>query len=88
LLLTSRPPLSYHGHYGRAFGQNQEAQLNELAARTGRATDDLVREAVDQFLSHDEWFKEQVQIGVDQLARGEFLEEEEMDARVDRMLRS
>ena len=39
------------------------------------------------FLS-DDWFKEQVQIGVDQIARGEFVEEEEMDARVERMLQS
>ena len=70
------------------LSQNQEAQLTDLAARTGRATDELVRDAVAQLLSHDEWFKEQVQIGVDQIARGEFLEEREMDARVDRMLRS
>ena len=37
-------------------------------------------------LSYEEWFQQQVQIGVDQIARGEFLEEEEMDARVERML--
>jgi len=29
-----------------------------------------------------------VQIGIDQIARGEFIEEEEMDARVRRMLDS
>jgi hypothetical protein len=28
-----------------------------------------------------------VQLGIDQIARGEFLEEEEMDARVARMMR-
>jgi predicted transcriptional regulator len=68
--------------------QNQEAQLNELAAQTGRGTDDLVQEAVARLLAHDEWFKEQVQVGIDQIKRGEFLEEEEMDARVERMLQS
>jgi predicted transcriptional regulator len=68
------------------LGQNQEAQLNELADRTGRGTNDLGQEAVAQFLAHDEWFKQQVQIGVDQVARGEFLEEEEMNVRVERML--
>ena len=68
--------------------QDQEAQLNALAAATGRATDDLVREAVAKLLAYDEWFKDQVQIGMDQIARGEFIEEEEMDARVERILRS
>ena len=68
--------------------QNQEAQLNDLAAQTGRGTDDLVQEAVARMLAHNDWFKAQVQIGIDQIARGEFIEEEEMDARVERMLRS
>ncbi len=65
---------------------NQEAQLIDLAARTGRGTDELVQEAVARLLSHDEWFKQQVQIGIDQFNRGEFIEEEEMDARVERLL--
>lgn len=56
----------------------QEAQLTELAVKTGRGTDALVQEAVARLLSHTEWFKQQVQIGVDQMARGEFIEEEEM----------
>jgi predicted transcriptional regulator len=68
--------------------QNQEAQLNDLAAQTGRRTDDLVQEAVARMLAHNDWFKAQVQIGIDRIARGEFIEEEEMDARVERMLRS
>ena len=68
--------------------QNQETQLNELAARTGRGTDELVREAVAQLLVRNERFKQQVQLGIDQIKRGEFIEEEEMDARLEQMLRS
>jgi predicted transcriptional regulator len=67
--------------------QIQEAQLNELAAKTGRGTDELVQEAVARLLAGSEWFRQQVQIGIDQIERGEFIEEEEMDARVERMLR-
>ena len=67
---------------------NQETRLNELAAKTGRGTDDLVQEAVAKLLAHNQWFKEQVQIGLDQISRGEFIEEEEMDSRVERMLQS
>jgi predicted transcriptional regulator len=48
----------------------------------------LVREAVAQLLAYNDWFKAQVQIGIDQIAQGEFIEEEDMDARVERMLRS
>ena len=47
----------------------------------------LVQEAVAQMLAYNEWFQAQVQIGIEQIARGEFIEEEEMDARVERMLR-
>ena len=68
--------------------RSQESQLNELALKTGRGTDDLVQEAVARLLAHNEWFKQQVQVGIDQIARGEFIEEDEMDARVERMLQS
>ena len=68
--------------------QQQENQLNDLAAQTGRGTDELVQEAVARLLTHNEWFKQQVRIGIDQITRGEFIEEKEMDARVERMLDS
>ena len=70
------------------FPQNQEVQLNDLSAKTGRGTDDLVQEAVAQLLAQNEWFKQQVQASVDQIARGEGIDEEEMDARLERMLQS
>jgi predicted transcriptional regulator len=59
--------------------QNQESQLKELAVRTGRPAGDLVPEAVARLLAHNERFKQEVQVGIDQIARGEFIEEEEMD---------
>ena len=68
--------------------QYQEVQLNELSAKTGRGTDDLVQEAVGQLLAQNEWFKQQVQIGIDQISRGEGIEEAEMDARIERMLQT
>jgi predicted transcriptional regulator len=45
-------------------------------------------EAVDRLLAQENWFDAQVQLGIDQIASGEFLEEEEMDARVARMMRA
>ena len=49
-------------------------------------TDDLIQEAVARMLVYNAWFKEQVQIGIAQIARGAFIEEDEMDARVKRIL--
>jgi predicted transcriptional regulator len=66
--------------------ETQQSKLNELAAKTGRAPDELIREAVDRLVDYDRWFADQVQVGLDQIGRGEFIEEDEMDARVDRML--
>jgi predicted transcriptional regulator len=68
--------------------RQQQLQLNDLAAQTGRGMDELVQEAVARLLADNEWFKQQVQVGIDQIARGEFIEEVEMDARLERMLRS
>jgi len=71
--------------------QLPERQANELAslsARTGRSPDELVVDAVDRLLAQESWFDAQVQLGIDQIARGEFLEEEEMDVRVARMMRA
>ncbi|MGA2351307.1 MAG: hypothetical protein ABSF70_12810 [Terracidiphilus sp.] len=63
-------------------------ELASLATRTGRRADELVAEAVDRLLAQENWFDEQVQLGIDQIARGEFLEEEEMEPRVARRMRA
>jgi predicted transcriptional regulator len=51
----------------------QETELNELARESVADRQRLVLK--------------QVQVGIDQIARGEFIEEEEMDILVERMLR-
>lgn len=65
-----------------------QTRLNRLAAERGSDAELLAREAIERFVYYDDWFKAQVQTGIDQIARGEFLEEAEMDARVERMLKS
>ena len=49
------------------FTPDQETQLNEMAAKTGRGTDELVREAVDRLFAYNQWFRDQVQVGLDQI---------------------
>jgi predicted transcriptional regulator len=68
--------------------ERQAAGLASLSSRTGRSASELAAEAVDRLLAQENWFDAQVQLGIDQIARGEFLEEEEMDARVARMMRA
>jgi len=68
--------------------ERQASGLASLSTRTGRSASDLAAEAVDRLLAEENWFDSQVQLGIDQIARGEFLEEEEMDARVARMMRA
>jgi predicted transcriptional regulator len=68
--------------------ERQAAGLASLSTRTGRSASELAAEAVDRLLAQENWFDAQVQLGIDQIARGEFLEEEEMDARVARMMRA
>ena len=65
--------------------ERQSAELAGMAARTGRSEQELLAEAVDRMVADQRWFDAQVQVGIDQIARGEFLEEDEMDARVARM---
>lgn len=66
----------------------QAAELTSLSMRTGRSASELAVEAVDRLLAEENWFDAQVQLGIDQIARGEFLEEEEMDVRMARIMRA
>jgi len=70
------------------FTPDQEAQLAQIAIAQGTAPERLVRDAALQLLHEDARFRAAVQEGIAQADRGEFIEEEEMDARFERMLRS
>jgi hypothetical protein len=67
----------------------EEARFAKIASAAGKrpeqwAHDILARVAV----AEDEAFCAAVQLGIDQAERGEFIEDADMDARVNRMLRS
>lgn len=69
------------------FTPEQEASLAELAEKSGAAPERLVKDAVLRLLEEAE-FRAAVQEGISQAERGEFIEQEEMDARFEQMLRS
>jgi predicted transcriptional regulator len=70
------------------FTPEQEARLTQIAASSGTAAEELVKDAALRLLEDDAHFRAAVQEGIAQADRGEFIEEEEMNARFEKMLRS
>ena len=67
------------------FTPEQEAQLAQIATNAGTDAERLVKDAALRLLQEDARFRAAVRKGIVQADRGEFIEEEEMDARVRRM---
>ncbi len=65
---------------------DQLEQLNELASSTGRRADELVQEAIDNLIAYNKWFRKEVEIGLAQVRQGELVEDEEVRARIDRII--
>ncbi len=70
------------------FTPEQEAQLSQIASYAGTDTERLVKDAALRLLEQDARFRAAVREGIAQADRGEFIEEEEMEARIERMLNS
>lgn len=70
------------------FTAEQEAELAQVATKSGTDPESLVKKATLRLLKEEARFRAAVQEGIAQADRGEFIEEEEMDARFERMLRS
>ena len=70
------------------FTPEQETQLAQIATKEGVDAERLVKSAALRLLEEDERFRAAVREGIAQADRGEFIEEDEMDARFEQMLRS
>jgi predicted transcriptional regulator len=81
--LDSLTPKSMEVH----FTPEQEAQLAQIATKAGVDAERLVRDAALRLLQEDARFRAAVQEGIAQADRGEFIDEEKMDARLEQMLR-
>jgi len=66
----------------------QEAHLLQIAQHEGKTPEQLVFEATLNLYDGDRRFREAVQRGLDQANAGNFIEEDEMDARFEKMIRS
>ena len=65
------------------FAPDLQAKLSRLAAEQGRDTQALVREAVERFVSYDEWFVREVEKGLAAADRGEFIEHDQIGKLID-----
>jgi len=63
-----------------------EAKLDSIAAQQGRDAQSLVKEAVERLVGYDEWFVREVEKGLEQIERGEVLEDQEVGARLEKLL--
>ena len=71
------------------FTQEQEAQLTQIARRDGKTdAGQLLKDAALRLLGEEARFSSAVLEGKAYAGRGEFIEEEEIDARFEAMLRS
>ena len=70
------------------FTPEQEAQLSQIAHHNGTDPEHVVMNATLRLLEENARFRAGVQKGLDAAKRGDFIEEEDMDARIARMLES
>lgn len=71
------------------LNHEQETQLARIALRDGKSgVAELLREVALRILAEEARFEASVLEGKAQADRGEFMEEDEMDARFEQMLRS
>ncbi len=85
LALPGRFP--YCGDMEVHFTADQESQLAKIAQDAGTNSEALVKDAALRLIE-DARFRAAVREGIEQADRGEFIEEDEMNARFEQMLRS
>ena len=69
------------------FTPEQEARLAQIATESGTDPERLVKDVLIRYLDDEARFLAAVEKGITAAERGEFIEEEEMDARVERMFK-
>lgn len=70
------------------FTPEQEARLAQIATHEGLDPAELVKASALRLLEDDAYFRAAVRKGLQQANQGQLIEEEEMDARVQRMFPS
>jgi len=69
------------------FTPEQQAQIAQIASKVGTLPERLVTNVVARYLDGETRFLAAVERGMAAAERGEFIEEEEMDARLEAMFK-
>ena len=69
------------------FSPEQQAQLAQIATKAGTDPERVVANLVARYLDQEARFLAAVENGIAAAERGEFIEEEEMDARLEAMFK-
>lgn len=86
--IASLPVFAYPKGMEVHFTPEQETQLSRIAVQAGTAPERLVTNVVSRYLDEEARFLAAVENGIAAAARGEFIEEEEMDARLEAMFKT
>ena len=70
------------------FTPEQQAKLAQIATQAGTVPERLVTNVVARYLDEETRFLAAVEKGIAAAERGEFIEEEEMDARLEAMFKA
>ena len=70
------------------FTPEQQAQIAQVASKAGTVPERLVTNVVVRYLAEEARFLAAVEKGLVAAERGEFIEEEEMDARLEAMFKA
>lgn len=70
------------------FPPDVETRLQQVASANGKNPEQLVKETVNRMLESQARFIAGVQKGIEQADRGDFVEHQEMLARIDRLFQS
>lgn len=68
------------------FTPEEEEQLSEIAAHLGSQPEQMVKDAALRLLGEDVSFRAAIRKGISEANQGELIDEEDMDARLKRML--
>jgi predicted transcriptional regulator len=69
------------------FTPEQQGQLAQIASQAGTSPQRLVTNVVARYLNEEARFLAAVEKGIAAASRGEFIEEEEMDAHLEAMFK-
>src|SRR5258707_15029512 len=77
---------AYTGAMEIELSPELQAKLDRIASQQGRDSKSLVHEAGERLVGYDEWFLRQVEIGLAQADRVELLEDNEVAARMGKLI--